>query len=150
MADLGADVVKIEPPGGQSTRTLGPFYNDIPDRDRSLSFWHYNTSKRGVTLNLENREGKDIFRDLVKTADIVLETFSPGYMEAIGLGYEELNKLNPNLIMCSLTPFGQTGPWKDYKTSDLIHLAAGGQMACCGYGDEYPDAPPIAPGGGQA
>ncbi len=151
MADLGADVVKIEPPGGHRTRTVGPFLHDIPHRERSLSFWHYNTSKRGMTLNLETLEGKDLFRRLVPSTDILLETEAPGYLPSLGLGYEALAPLNPRLIMCSLTPFGQTGPWRDYQTSDLLHLAAGGQMGCCGYDPEdVPDAPPIAPGGGNA
>jgi crotonobetainyl-CoA:carnitine CoA-transferase CaiB-like acyl-CoA transferase len=151
MADLGADVLKIEPPGGKHTRAVGPFLDDIPHRERSLSFWHYNTSKRGITLNLETPEGKDLFQRLVATADILLETYPPGYLPALGLGYDELARLHPGLIMCSLTPFGQTGPWRDYHTSDLLQLAAGGQMGCCGYDPEdVPDAPPIAPGGGNA
>jgi crotonobetainyl-CoA:carnitine CoA-transferase CaiB-like acyl-CoA transferase len=151
MADLGADVIKIEPPGGQHTRTVGPFLDDVPHRERSLSFWHYNTSKRGVTLNLETAAGQTLLRRLVPTADILLETFPPGYLPSLGLGYDELAQLNPRLIMCSLTPFGQTGPWRDYQTADLLQLAAGGQMGCCGYDPEdVPDAPPIAPGGGNA
>jgi crotonobetainyl-CoA:carnitine CoA-transferase CaiB-like acyl-CoA transferase len=151
MADLGADVIKIEPPGGQQTRTLGPFLHDMPHRERSLSFWHYNTSKRGLTLNLETEDGQELFRRLASTADIILETLPPGYLPARGLGYEELSKPNPKLIMCSLTDFGQSGPWKDYQTSDLLHMAAGGQMASCGYDPEdVPDAPPIAPDGGNA
>jgi crotonobetainyl-CoA:carnitine CoA-transferase CaiB-like acyl-CoA transferase len=151
MADLGADVIKIEPPGGQHTRTVGPFLDDIPHRERSLSFWHYNTSKRGITLNLEAPEGKDLFRRLVPRADIILETYLPGYLPTLGLGYDDLSRLTPGLIMCSLTPFGQTGPWRDYQTCDLLHLAAGGQMGCCGYDlEDVPDAPPIAPGGGNA
>jgi crotonobetainyl-CoA:carnitine CoA-transferase CaiB-like acyl-CoA transferase len=151
IADMGGDVIKIEPPGGEATRTVGPFYQDVPNRERSLSFWHYNTSKRGVTLNLETEDGRQLFRELARNADVILETFYPGYMESLGLGYEELKKDNPRLIMCSLTDFGQTGPWKDLRTSDLLHLAAGGQMARCGYDDDdVSDAPPIAPGGGQA
>jgi crotonobetainyl-CoA:carnitine CoA-transferase CaiB-like acyl-CoA transferase len=151
MADLGADVVKIEPPGGQNTRSVGPFLDDIPHRERSLSFWHYNTSKRGVTLNLDLPDGRNLFRRLVPLADIILETYPPGYLPSVGLGYEELSGVNSRLIMCSLTPFGQTGPWRDYQTSDLLQLAAGGQMACCGYDPEdVPDAPPMAPGGGNA
>ena len=151
LADMGADVVKIEPPGGQETRTVGPFFRDMPNRDRSLSFWHYNTSKRGITLSLETEDGRRLFRRLAAQADVVLETFRPGYMASLGLGYDDLKKDNPRLVMCSLTPFGQDGPWKDYETSDLLHLAAGGQMAGCGYTEEEePDAPPIAPGGGQA
>ena len=151
MADMGADVIKIEPPGGEVARTVGPFYQDVPNRERSLSFWHYNTSKRGITLSLETEDGRRLFRQMAEKADVILETFRPGYMASLGLGYEDLKKDNPGLIMCSLTPFGQTGPWKDYLTSDLLHLAAGGQMAGCGYDEaDLPDAPPIAPGGGQA
>lgn len=149
MADMGADLIKIEPPGGENTRSVGPFYQDIPNRERSLYFWHYNTSKRGITLDLETEDGRRLFRRMAEKADIVFETFKPGYMESLGLRYEDLKKDNPGLIMCSLTPFGQTGPWKDYQSSDLLHLAAGGQMAGCGY-DDLQDAPPIAPGGGQA
>ena len=151
MADLGADVIKIEPPGGEGTRTLGPFYEDIPDRERSLSYWHYNTSKRGITLDLDSEDGKSLFRRLASDADIILETKPAGYMNSIGLDYEQLSKTSPGLIMCSLTDFGQSGPWKDYKSSDLLHLAAGGQMASCGYDPEdVPDASPMAPDGGNA
>ena len=151
MGDLGADVIKIEPPGGQNTRWVGPFLDDVPHRERSLSFWHYNTSKRGITLNLETGPGAAFFQRLAAGSDIILETLPAGYLPALGLGYEQLSALNPRLIMCSLTPFGQTGPWRDYQTSDLLHLAAGGQMASSGYDPEdVPDAPPIAPGGGNA
>jgi len=151
MADLGADVIKIEPPGGQHTRLVGPFLDDIPHRERSLSFWHYNTSKRGITLNLEHPDGQSLLRRLVPTADILLETYPPGYLPALSLGYDVLSSLNPRLIMCSLTPFGQTGPWRDFLSADLLQLAAGGQMSCCGYDpQDVPDAPPIAPGGGNA
>ncbi len=152
MADMGAEVIKIEPPGGEGSRVVGPFLDDVPHRDRSLSFWHYNTSKRGVTLNLDTEDGRDIFRRLAASADIVLETFDAGYMDSIGLGYEQLSASNPGLIMCSLTRFGQTGPWRDYRTGDLLHLAAGGQMGCSGYDNEQddPENIPIAPGGGNA
>ena len=151
MADLGADVIKIEPPGGQNTRSVGPFLDDIPHRDRSLSFWHYNTSKRGITLDLNKEDGRALFRRLASTADVILESLAPGYLPSHGLGYEELKGSNPGLVMCSLSDFGQTGPWRDYLASDLLHLAAGGQMASCGYSEEdVPDPPPIAPGGGNA
>jgi benzylsuccinate CoA-transferase BbsE subunit len=130
---------------------VGPFYEDMPNRERSLYFWHYNTSKRGITLDVETEDGRQLFRKLAEGADVILETFDPGYMASLGLGYDDLKESNPGLIMCSLTSFGQTGPWKDYVGNDLLHLAAGGQMACCGYSDEdLPGAPPIAPGGGQA
>ena len=95
-------------------------------------------------------DGRRLFRQMAEKADVILETFRPGYLASLGLGYGDLAKSNPGLIMCSLTPFGQTGPWQDFQTSDLLHLAAGGQMARCGYDDDVaPDAPPIAPGGGQ-
>ncbi|MCS5669407.1 MAG: CoA transferase [Dehalococcoidia bacterium] len=151
MADLGADVIKIEPPGGQETRNVGPFLDDEIHPDRSLYFWHYNTSKRGVTLDLNTSDGQDVFRKLAATAGLVLESFPAGHLAGLGLGYEALSEYNPELIMCSVTPFGQDGPWRDYQTSDLLHLAAGGQMASSGYDvEDIPDAPPIAPGGGNA
>ena len=151
LGDLGADVIKIEPPGGEPCRRLGPFLDDIPHPDRSLTFWYYNTSKRGVTLNLETAGGRGLFRQLAMTADIVLETFAPGHLASLGIGQESLRADRPSLIVCSLTPFGQTGPWRDYLSADLLHMAAGGEMASCGYDDaDVPGAPPIAPGGGNA
>ncbi|MGH8325599.1 MAG: CoA transferase, partial [Steroidobacteraceae bacterium] len=151
LGDLGADVVKIEPPGGALSRHIGPFLDDIPHPERSLSFWYYNTSKRGVTLNLETADGRGIFRRLAMTADVILETFRPGFLASLDLDYASLRTQNPRLILCSLTPFGQTGPWRDYLSGDLLHMAAGGQMASCGYdAADAPDAPPIAPGGGNA
>ncbi|MGE5268671.1 MAG: CoA transferase, partial [Thiohalocapsa sp.] len=108
LADLGADVVKIEPPGGEACRHLGPFLDDIPDPERSLSFWYYNTSKRGVTLGLDTADGRGLFHRLAATADVILETFRPGHLASIGCGYEPLSAANPSLILCSLTPFGQT------------------------------------------
>lgn len=151
LADFGADVIKIEPPGGIAERRVGPFYHDIPDPDRSLSFWHYNTSKRGVTLDLEREEGREILHRLVAGADILLESTRPGWLPSLGLTYESFAADNPALIMCSLTPFGQTGPWRDYLDSDMLQLAAGGQMAGCGYDvADDPAQQPIAPGGGNA
>ena len=82
---------------------------------------------------------------------MILETFKPGYLPSLGLGYDDLKETNPGLIMCSLTPFGQSGPWSGFVTSDLIQLSAGGQMGCCGYNEEdVEDPPPIAGGGGQS
>jgi crotonobetainyl-CoA:carnitine CoA-transferase CaiB-like acyl-CoA transferase len=151
LGDLGAGVVKIEPPGGEACRRVGPFLDDIPHPDRSLSFWYYNTSKRGITLNLETADGRALFRRLAADADVILETFRPGYLGSLGLGYDTLQEQNPGLVKCSLTPFGQTGPWRDFLSSDLLHMAAGGEMASSGYDEaDVPDAPPIAPGGGQA
>ena len=151
MADLGADVIKVEPPGGQGTREVGPFLDDEAGPERSLYFWHYNTSKRGITLDITKPEGQEVFRKLAATAGLVLESFTAGYLPSLGLGYDSLSADNSGLIMCSVTPFGQDGPWRVYQTSDLLHLAAGGQMASSGYDvEDVPDAPPIAPGGGNA
>lgn len=151
LGDLGADVVKIEPPGGEACRHVGPYLDDLPHPDRSLSFWHYNTSKRGITLDVPTQDGRMLFRRLATTADVILEARSPGYLAALGLDYEALCSVNPRLIMCALTPFGQSGPWRDYATTDLLHMAAGGQMASSGYDEsDVPNAPPIAPGGGNA
>ena len=151
LGDLGADVVQIEPPGGEPCRHIGPFLQDIPHPERSLSFWYYNTSKRGITLDLTTADGRRLFRRLAASADVILETFRPGVLAALGLDHESLQEQNPGLIHCALTPFGQTGPWRNYLSSDLPHMAAGGEMASCGYDEaDVPNAPPIAPGGGNA
>ena len=151
LADLGADVVKIEPPGGEPCRHIGPFLDDIPHPERSLSFWYYNTSKRGITLDLDTAAGSRLFGRLAAASDVILETFRPGFLASLELDYTSLHQENPRLIMCALTPFGQTGPWRDYLSSDLLHMAAGGEMASSGYDEaDAPDAPPIAPGGGNA
>jgi crotonobetainyl-CoA:carnitine CoA-transferase CaiB-like acyl-CoA transferase len=151
LGDLGADVVKIEPPGGERNRHVGPFLDDIPHPERSLSFWYYNTSKRGITLNLQTADGRELFGRLAATSDMILETSRPGFLPSLGLDYQSLRERNSRLIMCSLTPFGQTGPWRDYLSADLLHMAAGGEMASSGYDEaDVPNAPPIAPGGGNA
>ncbi|MEE8398191.1 MAG: CoA transferase, partial [Desulfobacterales bacterium] len=126
LGDLGADVIKVERPGGDLARTLGPFYHDEPDPEKSLFWWAFNTSKRGITLNIETTDGQEIFKRLVGTADFVLESFPPGYMEKTGLDYPVLEKINPGLIMVSITPFGQTGPYKDYEAPGLVAGALGG------------------------
>ena len=138
LAEMGADVLKVEPPGGDATRRFGPFVHDIPDPERSLFFMHFNTSKRGITLCMEHPEGRELFKQLAQTADAVVETFPPGHLQEIGLGYEDLNRLNPRLILVSITPFGQTGPYRDYKGSDLIACALGGQMYLSGDADTSP------------
>jgi crotonobetainyl-CoA:carnitine CoA-transferase CaiB-like acyl-CoA transferase len=146
LADMGADVIKVEPPGGDPARNIGPFVKDEPHPERSLYFWYHNTSKRGITLNLESGEGQEIFRRLIGTTDVVVETFSPGYLKKLSLDYGALKELNPCLIMTSITNFGQTGPYKDYKSCDLVASALGGQMYVCG----APDTPPLKPYGEQA
>ena len=151
MADLGADVIKVEPPDGDDARRVGPFYEDVVDSDRSLFYWYYNTSKRGVTLDLTSVAGVHAARALVTDADVVIESFAPGYLQSVELDFASFAVSHPGLVMCAISPFGQSGPWRDYRSTDLGHLAAGGQMASCGY--DAADAPgnmPIAPGGGNA
>ena len=139
LADHGADVIRMEPTSGDRGRSRGPFANDVPHREKSLYFLFYNSNKRSITLNLETATGQAIFRRLVEKADVVVESFPVGYLEGLGLGYESLNEINPGLVMASITPFGQTGPWKDYKSSDLISMAASGYMQITG----EPDQPPV-------
>ncbi|MBM3155505.1 MAG: CoA transferase [Chloroflexi bacterium] len=126
LADLGADVIKIEPPSGNPSRKLGPFYQDKESPENSLYWMAYNTSKRGITLNLEKPRSQDLFRGLIKKADFVIESFPPDYMEKLGIDYHQLKDTNPQLIWSSITPFGRTGSYKDYQASDLITMAMGG------------------------
>ncbi|MCH8284058.1 MAG: CoA transferase [Chloroflexi bacterium] len=138
LGDLGADVVKIEPPGGDSARRLGPYYHDEPHPEKSLYWFAYNTNKRGVTLNLDCADGRELFRRLVRSADVVLETFQPGYLAGLGLGYDDLKRIKNDLIMVSITPFGQTGPDAQALASDLVMMARGGLLYICGDSDAPP------------
>ncbi|MYH11326.1 MAG: CoA transferase [Rhodothermaceae bacterium] len=148
LADMGADVMKVEPPSGDPTRAYEPFYQKEPGPNGSLYFWHYNTSKRGVTLDLECERGQRIFRDLSARADVILDSAPPGYLPSLGLGYSELSQSNPAVVMASITPFGQDGPYSDYESTDLTALAFGGPVWSCGYDDH--DIPPVRGGGNQA
>ena len=122
LADFGADVIKVEPPGGDPARRLGPFYHNIPDPEKSLHWFFFNANKRGITLNIQSSQGQEVFKRLVKTADVVLESFPPGYLAELGLGYTELTHLKPDLILTSVSPFGQQGPYAQFKGSDLVCL----------------------------
>jgi len=139
LADLGADVIKVEKPGGDAGRNIGPFYHNIPDSEKSLYWFSYNLNKRGITLNIESTDGQKIFLKLVKKADFVIESFTVGYMDKLGLGYSELSKVNPRIILTSITPFGQTGPYRNYKGSDIVSMAMGGLMYITG----TPERPPV-------
>ncbi len=148
LAGLGADVVKAEPPGGEKTRSYGPFYNDEPHPNRSLHFWHYNFGKRGVVLDLDSDAGVRQFRQLAETADVVIDTRPRDYLNQRGLGHDTLSARNPSLIYARLSAFGDDGPWADYQASDLVHLALGGVMMNCGYDPDpsgFYETPPIAP-----
>ncbi len=138
MGDLGADVIKIEKPGGDSARNIGPFYHDQIDPEKSLYWFAFNTSKRGITLDIETTKGQEIFKRLVKGADFVIESFAPQYLDKLGLGYSILEKINPGLIMVSITPFGQTGPYKDFKSADIVAWAMGGHLYVNGDPDRSP------------
>ena len=148
LAGLGADVVRIEPPGGESTRTYGPFYRDEPNPNRSLYFWHYNVGKRSVTLDLDTVEGRADFARLAQSADVVIDSRPRGFLTERAVGYEHLSAVNEGLVYARITPFGDDGPWADFEASDLVHLALGGVMMNCGYDPEpsgFYDTPPIAP-----
>jgi benzylsuccinate CoA-transferase BbsE subunit len=138
LADLGADVIKIETPGGDPARRIGPFYKDDPDPEKNLHWFAYNLNKRGITLDIETEEGRALFKKLVEKADFVIESFSVGTLEGLGLGYETLRAINPRVILTSITPFGQTGPYKDYQGSDLIGMAMGGLAYITGNAGESP------------
>jgi crotonobetainyl-CoA:carnitine CoA-transferase CaiB-like acyl-CoA transferase len=139
LADMGADVIVVEPPRGSALRRWGPFVDDVPDPERSLAWWHYNTSKRGVVIDLEADAGRAQLRQLVARADLVLEAEDPGRLAERGLDYEDLAR--PELIWVSVTPFGRAGPGRADLTTDLTLLAAGGPVWSCGYDDHT--LPPI-------
>ena len=148
MANLGAEVIKVEPPGGSPSRRIGPFYEDTPEPERSLYWWQYNVGKRGVTLDAGRPEGVQLLGRLLDTADVLIESEGPGGLEALGLGWEDLHRRNQRLIVLSFSDFGLDGPWAQLHGSDLIFLATGGQMMVSGYPpgpDGKYDTPPIAP-----
>ncbi|HWP28569.1 MAG TPA: CoA transferase [Chloroflexota bacterium] len=139
LGDLGADVVKVEPPGGDPDRGLGPFYQGEPAGERSLFWFAYNTSKRGITLALDCPTGRELFLRLVRRADFVLESFPPGHLASLGLDFATLRAVNPRVILTSITPFGTTGPYAGYQGTDLEAMALGGFMAVTG----QPGRPPV-------
>jgi crotonobetainyl-CoA:carnitine CoA-transferase CaiB-like acyl-CoA transferase len=145
LADMGAEVVKVEPPGGCPSRLASPFVNDQRASDGSLSFLYHNSGKCSGTLDLENGGDRQKFIRLAASSDALVESFRPGYLESISLGYAALSTVNPGLIMASVTGFGQSGPYAQYKSSALIAAACGGQMYVCG----RPGRPPLKPYGDQ-
>jgi len=138
LADLGADVIKVEPPGGCTARKIGPFHKDIPHPEKSLFWSAYNANKRGITLNLECEDGREVFRKLVATADVVVESFPPGYMKDLGLGYDNLCQIKSDIVFTSITPFGQDGPYCNFQASDLICWSMGGFAYITGDADRPP------------
>lgn len=133
LADYGADVIKVENPnGGDLARRLGPFPDDIPHSEKSGTFLHLNMNKRGITLDLACKTGQGLFKDLVKDVDILVENFAPGAMEDWGLGYKDLKAINPDLVMTSITNFGQWGPYRDFKATEIVIFGMGGPMCATG------------------
>jgi len=146
LADLGADVIKVERPGGDASRSIPPFLDGAPASDASFFFLYMNTSKRGVTLDLTRREGQELFRRLAASADLVIETTPPGRLDESGIGYDALVAENPALVMTSITGFGQSGPQRGFTSSDLVASALGGAMTATGHVED----PPVALVGSQA
>jgi crotonobetainyl-CoA:carnitine CoA-transferase CaiB-like acyl-CoA transferase len=138
LGDFGADVVKVEPPGGEAGRRMPPFFEDDPDPEKSLFVLLCNLNKRGVVLDLEEPEGAALFRALARSADVIVESFQPGYLASLGLDHASLEAENPGLIMTSITPFGQTGPYSHYKGCEIVTYATSGIMAISGTSDREP------------
>jgi crotonobetainyl-CoA:carnitine CoA-transferase CaiB-like acyl-CoA transferase len=138
LANLGADVTLIEPPGGNPLRRQGPFKNDVPHEDGSLAFAAYHTNKRGIVLDLEAEAGRETARGLARHADVVIEDKPVGYMAAIGLGYAALSALNPALVMTSISGFGQSGPYRELASTSIVAFAMGGLMNLCGHPGRAP------------
>jgi crotonobetainyl-CoA:carnitine CoA-transferase CaiB-like acyl-CoA transferase len=151
LADMGAEVIKVEPPEGDATRGYPPFAEGaegLPPNERSLWFWHYNTSKRSITLDIDDAGDRARLRRLiVETADIFLESLPPGRLATLGLDYPDLRADAPRLIMTSITPFGRSGPRAEEQATDLTILAGGGPAWMCGYDDH--SLPPVRGGGNQ-
>ena len=138
LGDLGADVIKIEPPGGSPARKLAPFFQHTPDTEGSLFWWAYNRNKRGITLDVTTSEGKELLLRLAKSAHFFIESDMPGTFSDLGLGYEALAAANPGLVYVSISPFGQDGPKASYADSDLVILASGGPLVLTGDDDRPP------------
>jgi crotonobetainyl-CoA:carnitine CoA-transferase CaiB-like acyl-CoA transferase len=139
LADLGVNVIKVEKPGGDPSRDIGPFWHGKPDRANSLYWFAYNSNKKGITLDIEKPRGREIFKRLVNTADFVIESFPPGYLDKLGIGYAYFGKLHKKLIWASITPFGPEGPYRDYKDSDIVVMGMSGTL----YQTGETDGPPV-------
>jgi crotonobetainyl-CoA:carnitine CoA-transferase CaiB-like acyl-CoA transferase len=146
LADMGADVIKVEPPQGDYARTLGPFPDDIPHHDKAGLFVHLNGNKKSVTLDIETESGRVILRKLLAKADVLVENHPRGQLGERGLAYDDLKSEFPRLVYCSITPFGQTGPYRDFKGNSLTAMALSGLMYITG----EPDREPLCTGGDPA
>ena len=145
LAGMGADVIKVEPPTGDASRGYGPWPNDDPDDETSGHYLYLNTNKRGITVNLETSDGREILRELAAKAEIIVESYAPGYLDNLGLGYDALRADHAELVMVSITPFGQTGPDADLPWTEMTVYAMSGHMGLTG----DPDRAPLKNGGSQ-
>ena len=148
LGDLGADVIVVEPPGGHVSRGYGPFVDDQPDPDRCLWWWNYNTSKRSIVLDLDTEDGRDTFRRLTRSADVVIEAEDPGVLDTLGIDHTQVRAEQPELIWVSVTPFGRMLPQYHEPITDLTQLAGAGTVWNCGYDDH--SLPPIRPSGNHS
>ena len=142
LADMGADVIKVERPGGDEARRVPPFKDDSPHPEKSLYFLHFNTNKRSITLDIEKPDGRAILLELARKADVLIETYRPAQREELRLGYQDLSAGNPGLVHASITSFGDTGPWRDYKANDMAGIALGNLLYLAGEPGEPPLQPP--------
>lgn len=150
LSDMGAEVIKIEKPGGDRARLRGPFIDNKPEPEKSLFWFAFNLGKKGITLDIEKEKGKELFRELAIKSDFVIESFNPGFLDRIGIGYEQLRQINPRVILVSITPFGQTGPYRNFKGDDLICSAMSGLVYMNGDADRPPIAFSLPQAEGQA
>jgi crotonobetainyl-CoA:carnitine CoA-transferase CaiB-like acyl-CoA transferase len=148
LVNMGAEVIKIEPPGGALSRHIGPYVDDVPDPERSLSYWYYNSGKRSVLLDMAQADHRRAFERLLDQADVLLSSLHPTSLAELDLNLGALSEARPSVIVVSVTPFGLTGPWAHRQSSDLVALAASGLLNTSGYDDH--SIPPIRPGGNQA
>ena len=139
LADYGADVVKVEPPNvGDPARHMGPFAGDEPHLEKSIPFLYLNTNKRGITLDIGSAAGREVLADLVESADVVVQGFPPSESESMGLEFETLGETNPGVVVTSITPFGLSGPYRDYSATDIVTCAISGLMYHSGDSDREP------------
>lgn len=148
LAEMGADVLKLEPPGGSASRRIGPFEGGVDDGEHSLHFCLYNADKRSAVLDIASAPGAAALERLLADADVLIWGLAAADLARCGLSLPELSDRHPRLVIATVTPFGLTGPWRDHRASDLVSLAAGGPLHMCGYDDHA--IPPIRPGGNQA
>jgi crotonobetainyl-CoA:carnitine CoA-transferase CaiB-like acyl-CoA transferase len=146
LADCGAEVIKVEPPEGDYARTLGPFPDDVPHYDKGGLFIHLNGNKKSVTLDIGSESGRTVLRKLLEKADVLVESYRPGHLASLGLGYDDLKEAFPQLVYCSVTPFGQTGPYAGFRGNSLTCMALSGLMYVTG----DPDREPLSTGGEAA